>query len=360
MFAARVASPGVRFLCGSVGLRRAGWGDDLSGPGAGPRRTDQANRIGSILLNPGGPGNSGVLSLPLQYATLPVSLRERFDIVEFDPRGIGESAPVQCFASTAAQRAGFAEMPIVPVGPEEEAAWLRAAEELDQECGERNADTLAHLSTANVARDLDRLRQAVGDDALNYLGTSYGTYLGETYANLFPDRIRAMVLDGVINPPSYVSFDHGDGDIVGPDTTSFLRILSPEGSADALGAFFAECAAAGPDHCAFAANNAAETRAKFDSLMDRLRTEPMIVQGSAGTLTVTYSLVVNLLWQTLYHASAWPIMADGLQRLEEGDTVGFLVTTGAIGGPPSSVYLNGANRRASSSGTVNRRVSGIR
>src|SRR5205823_3352573 len=130
--------------------------------------------------------------------------------------------------------------------------------------------------------DLDRLRQAVGDAQLTYLGTSYGTYLGETYANLFPDRIRAMVLDGVINPPSYTSVDHGDGAIVGPDTTSFLRILSNQGSADALAALFEECARAGVARCAFAAPSAAETRAKFDALMDRLRAQPSALTSPAG------------------------------------------------------------------------------
>jgi pimeloyl-ACP methyl ester carboxylesterase len=144
------------------------------------------------------------LALPLQYAALPAALQERFDIVGFDPRGIGESAPVRCFDSIAEQITFlfFADMPKVPVGAAEEAAWARAAKELAHRCGERNAETLPHLSTANVARDLDRLRQAVGDAALTYLGSSYGTYLGETYAQLFPDRIRAMILDGVINPPS--------------------------------------------------------------------------------------------------------------------------------------------------------------
>ena len=302
--------------------------------------TDQDQRIGSLFLNPGGPGVSGLMSLPVQYGALPEAVRERFDVVAFDPRGIGESAPVRCFTSSAEQVAAVAEMPRVPVGPAEETALQRATAEMAQGCAERNAETLAHLSTANVARDVDRLRQAVGDEALTYIGTSYGTYLGATYAQLFPDTIRAMVLDGVVNPPSYTSFDRGDGDIVGPDTTSFLRILSPEGSADAVQAFFAECAAAGPDRCAFAAPSAAETRGKFDTLMDRLRTEPMIVQGPAGTLTVTYSLVVDLLWQTLYHADAWPIMAGALQRLEDGDAVGFLVATGAIGRPPSPAYLN--------------------
>jgi pimeloyl-ACP methyl ester carboxylesterase len=304
--------------------------------------TDQANRIGSIFLNPGGPGGSGVLGLPVQYAALPDALRARFDIVGFDPRGIGESAPVRCFDSIAEQITFlfFADMPKVPVGAAEEAAWARAAKELAHRCGERNAETLPHLSTANVARDLDRLRQAVGDAALTYLGSSYGTYLGETYAQLFPDRIRAMILDGVINPPSYTSFDHGDGDIVGPDTTSFLRILSNQGSADALQAFFDQCAAAGPDQCAFAAASAAETREKFDALMDRLRTEPMVVLGPAGTLTVTYSIVVDTLFNALYAAPKWAGLAQGLQRLEEGDAAGFLVATGTLGGPPPTAYFN--------------------
>ena len=257
--------------------------------------TDQANRIGSLFLNPGGPGVSGLMVLPQEYAALPEAVRKRFDVVTFDPRGIGESTPLRCFASSAEQVAAVAEMPRVPVGPEEEMALQRATAEMVQGCAVRNAETLAHLSTANLARDMDELRQAVGDEALTYIGTSYGTFLGATYAQLFPDTIRAMVLDGVINPPSSVSFDHSDGDIVGPDTTSFLRILSPEGSADAVQAFFAECAAAGPDRCAFAAGSAAETREKFDALMNRLRTEPMIVQGPAGTLTITYSLVVDLL-----------------------------------------------------------------
>ena len=296
--------------------------------------TDPDGRIGSLVLNPGGPGNSGVRLLYLQYAALPQALRERFDIVGFDPRGVGESAAVRCFDSVAAQVAflNFGEMPRVPVGAEEEAAWERAARELARRCGERNAETLAHLSTANVARDMDRLREAVGDEALNYFGTSYGTYLGATYANLFPDTIRAMALDGVVDPPSYAG--------AGRDSTSFLRILSNQGSTDALQAFFAECAAAGPAACAFAAPTEAATGARFDELMDRLRAEPMAVRGPAGTLTVTYSVVVDVVWNTLYASPTWAGLARGLERLEEGDAAGFLVATGAIGGPPAAAYAN--------------------
>src|SRR5207248_7328015 len=113
----------------------------------------------------------------------------------------GQSTPVRCFASPEESAVFFAGEPRVPVGPDEEAALLRSYADLGRRCGERDAAILPHLSTFNVAQDLDRLRQAVGDQRLSYWGVSYGTYLGAAYANLFPDRIRAIVLDGVINPP---------------------------------------------------------------------------------------------------------------------------------------------------------------
>ncbi len=302
--------------------------------------TDEADRIGSLIMNPGGPGGSGVMALPLLYAALPTPLAARFDVVSFDPRGVGQSAPVRCFDSIAERTAFFAAMPSVPIGADEVEARQRAAEDLARRCGERNTEILPHLSTANVARDMDRLRQAVGDDQLTYLGSSYGTYLGATYANLFPDRIRAIVLDGVIDPPSYASFDQSVGDEAGPDTTSFLRIGSPQGSAGALDQFLQDCAAAGPDSCAFAAPSAEETRGKFDDLMDRVLTEPVIAYGPAGTLTVTYSLVVDTVRGALYTASAWSDLAQGLQRLEEGDAVGFLEATHSLGGPLPMEYHN--------------------
>jgi pimeloyl-ACP methyl ester carboxylesterase len=302
--------------------------------------TDQTERIGSLILNPGGPGGSGVFGLTPMYLAMPESLHERFDVVSFDPRGVGQSAPVRCFESIAERTAFFNAVPSVPVGPDEVAERQRATEELARRCGDRNADLLPHLSTANVAQDMDRLRQAVGDDQLTYLGSSYGTYLGTTYANLFPDRLRAMVLDGVINAPSYTSADHGDGDATGPDTTSFLRILGNEGSAAAFDQFIDRCAAAGPSHCAFAEPSAAETHEKFDALMDRLRAEPVIAQGPAGTLTVTYSLAIEAVRGALYAAPTWSGTAQGLQRLEEGDAAGFLEATHNLPGPLPTEYVN--------------------
>jgi pimeloyl-ACP methyl ester carboxylesterase len=310
--------------------------------------TDPDRRIGSLFLNPGGPGQPGFEELGIMYAPLPEAIRARFDIVGFDPRGIGESAPVRCFAGPEEQEAFFATVPRVPVGTAETAALLRANEDLAQRCGERNAVLLPHLSSANVAQDLDRLRQAVGDERLNYWGVSYGTYLGATYANLFPDHIRAMVLDGVINPPWYTSFDQGDGGVVGPDTTSFLRSGSNQGSADTFGAFIDECARAGVGRCAFAAPSAAATRAKFDTLMERLRTNPAIPVRPDGLETISYSDVLEVVWNVLYTDPLWPVLAQALQQLDAGDAAGFLVTLGALDAPPSPVYRNSREAQAAS------------
>jgi pimeloyl-ACP methyl ester carboxylesterase len=160
-----------------------------------PARDDD-NRIGSLLINYGGPGAPGVEFLQASYDDLPEPIKDRFDLVSFDPRGVGQSTAIEC-GDDAAATAAFD-------GDPDTADELEQALELHAEfvaACERNAgDLLPFLGTNNAARDLDRIREAVGDDALTYLGYSYGTSLGYAYATLFPDRIRALVLDGVVDP----------------------------------------------------------------------------------------------------------------------------------------------------------------
>ena len=143
----------------------------------------------------------------------PPAVRARFDIIGFDPRGVGASSPIQCFSSTAAQTRFFLEVPLFPlfpVGRRQRVAFFAKMAEFGGICLRHNAAIMQHMSTANVARDMDLLRQALGDRKLNYYGASYGSYLGNTYGNLFPDKVRSLVLDSVVEPVAWAT-GHGDG-----------------------------------------------------------------------------------------------------------------------------------------------------
>ncbi|MEW9532428.1 alpha/beta hydrolase [Microbispora sp. NPDC049125] len=155
-------------------------------------------RIGSLLINPGGPGGSGV-----QYARAATSLfsdtiRSRFDIVGFDPRGVGESSPVRCMSGS--QLDAFVGMDASPDTSGELATLVKGSKAFAEGCAAKSARLLPYVGTADAARDMDVLRGVVGDTGLTYLGKSYGTYLGAVYADLFPKQVRALVLDGAVDP----------------------------------------------------------------------------------------------------------------------------------------------------------------
>ncbi|WP_431269139.1 alpha/beta fold hydrolase [Dankookia sp. P2] len=166
---------------------------------------DPSRRIGTLFFNPGGPGGAGTRDLPAWLPLFPAPLRAAFDLVSWDPRGIGDSDGIQCFPNAEAEAAFFDGIPTdsFPVGSAEQAAWITRFEAYGRLCEARNGARLAHVSTADTARDLDLLRQAVGEAKLNYLGVSYGTYLGAVYANIFPRGVRAMVLDGNVDPVAW-------------------------------------------------------------------------------------------------------------------------------------------------------------
>src|SRR5688572_27421758 len=160
-----------------------------------------ADRIGSVFVNPGGPGGSGVgLVLGGFGGFLHENLGGRFDVVGFDPRGVGASDPLHCFDSEEDLDAFFADQPIFPYLRDQYRPYYdQLGPAFGRECrDERNGNDaiVDHMSTADVVRDLDLLRRAVGDRKLTYLGFSYGSYLGNTYANMFPNNVRALVIDG--------------------------------------------------------------------------------------------------------------------------------------------------------------------
>ncbi|MEV6393894.1 alpha/beta hydrolase [Streptomyces sp. NPDC051907] len=272
------------------------------------KATDPGRRIGSLFFNPGGPGGPGSVQMPQNYESFPREVRERFDIVSWDPRGVGNSTAVNCFETpeeaaewNAGHAAGF------PVGEKERTVFIAAFKDLVRRCEQRDPQLLRHVSTAETARDLDLLRGAVGDPKLTYLGISYGTILGATYANLFPDKVRALVLDSDWDPQAWTNHA-SDAD---PRLTSFLRLGSDRSAAATLDQFLALCGAATTARCAFSAGSPQATRDKFDQLMQRLRKHPVGTSTYAGTVAD----VVNSLY--IVHPG-WTGLAGRLQDLWQG------------------------------------------
>jgi pimeloyl-ACP methyl ester carboxylesterase len=160
-------------------------------PAANPSK-----RIGSLVVNPGGPGGSGVEYVLQAADTLPRELRDRFDIVGFDPRGTGQSDPIDCKADMNA----YYRLDFSPDNDAERAALVAGIQQFVDACTRNESSRLPFLSTDYTVRDLDELRAALGDQKLTFLGYSYGSYLGAKYAEAYPDHVRALVLDGAVDP----------------------------------------------------------------------------------------------------------------------------------------------------------------
>ena len=267
---------------------------------------DPARRIGSLFVNPGGPGGSGVDVVRAIGRFLPLELRARFDLVGFDPRGVGRSTPLRCF-DTLAEALAVRPPMAFPVTADDETLWRTDDQALAAACAARGGAIQNHMSTANVARDMDLLRRAVGDEQLNYLGTSYGSYLGVTYANLFPDRVGALVVDGVLDPVAW-STGAGDESATLPFTT---RVGSDAGSSSTLGEFFRLCDAAGSD-CPFAPN----AQARYEALTQRALLKPIELPDPSGTIRITYADLVAVTLAALYAPVKWPDLAGLLAALE--------------------------------------------
>jgi pimeloyl-ACP methyl ester carboxylesterase len=269
---------------------------------------DPEQRIGSLFLNPGGPGGSGVdFALAIAPIYRSTVLGARFDIVGFDPRGIARSTALRCFGTPRQWTGYFTPFPY-PTTDEEEAVWETADLYVVDACERRAGRIIDHMSTADTARDLDLLRQAVGDEMLTYTGYSYGTYLGVTYANLFPDRVRAVVVDAVLDPIAWSTGAPGQGDTI-PFTT---RLRSDEGARDTLNQFFLLCDAGGTN-CPFAPNSAARFAALYDSL---LANPIVVILPDGSTFTFSHADLINNALGAMYNSFSWPSFAELLVAIE--------------------------------------------
>jgi pimeloyl-ACP methyl ester carboxylesterase len=241
-------------------------------------------KIGSLFLNPGGPGGSG-LKMPISAQSfLQPDVLDRFDTIGFDPRGVGASNPLRCFTTKEDSDDVFGGMMPEPSTRDEISTELAAYQDYAQFCRTNAGALLDHMSTKDVARDLDTLRAAVGDEKLTYVGFSYGTLIGATYAAMFGKQTRAMVLDGNVDPALRTS-----------DGTRYDRERA-KGTEASLNGFLSKCQQVGPK-CAFAAGE--QPRQKFDELRTYLRQQPIkLPDGSAFDLNMFTSAVAGTLYST--------------------------------------------------------------
>jgi pimeloyl-ACP methyl ester carboxylesterase len=256
--------------------------------------TSPSQRIGSLLINPGGPGASGIDWLAASAPAFAI-LNKRFDLVGFDPRGVGRSAPVRCVDGPHMDT--FVGLDGVLDDPQEKADAVQADKDFAAGCAQLSGKVLPFVDTVSAARDMDMMRSALGDDKFNYLGFSYGTYLGEHYAHLFPTHIRAMVLDAVLDP----SLSADD-----------LNISQAASFDQNLGAFLANCnahASIAPK-CAFAQSG--DPAAKLNALMQRLDKNPLPV----GSRLLTRALAQTGVERQLYDQSSWPELDLGLTQAD--------------------------------------------
>jgi pimeloyl-ACP methyl ester carboxylesterase len=265
--------------------------------------TGPAHRLGSLFENGGGPGPQ-IDGLVASYQAIPAALRASYDIITFDPRGFGASTSIQCFRTRAAENHLLDRLRgtgYYPHGAHQIAVFERTWAAFDAHCARSAGPLLYHDSTADVARDMNLLRQAVGDPVLNYVGLSYGTGLGATYANLFPRTTGHLALDGNLNPVAWTRQYGG--------LPTWLRTGRDLATAAVLRDFMNLCGRAATPACAFSAGTPAATRAKYATLLHRLHQHPVTI----GTQTYTAIAVANSV--PVGTVSQWQAGAKLLQRL---------------------------------------------
>jgi pimeloyl-ACP methyl ester carboxylesterase len=287
------------------------------------RAGDRRHRVGTLVVNWGGPGDPGTETLRLAGSSFPAEIRERFDIVSFDPRGTGASRPIDCVDDSTFERL-LAEDP-TPDTPDDLAHFYDGSNsEVDfiQTCVQKFGPWLAAVGTRNVVRDLDRIRAALGEEKLNFLGYSYGTVMGAVYAQLFPERVRTMVLDSAVNLS---------------ETLESAQVANLEGFEQALDEFLRDCAS--DERCGFHSDG--DPRRALEQLRDRFEQGLTVATGdgrTAGEATF-YAALLGALYD---RQTGWPILAAALHQVvdDENGTLLALLADSQTGRRDDGTYDN--------------------
>ncbi|WP_053680426.1 alpha/beta hydrolase [Streptomyces sp. WM4235] len=271
---------------------------------------DQDKRIGSLVFNFGGPGGSGITTLP-GAAKEYDGLRQRYDLVSFDPRGVGRSAPVRC--ENDKQLDAYYASDSSPTTPEQEKVFVDNIKKYQQACSTKSGTLLPHVGTENAARDLDRIRQALGDEKLNYFGISYGTELGGVYAHLFPKNVGRAVFDAVVDPTK---------------TSEEGSLGQAKGFQLALDNWAQDCVDRG-DACRLQGSSVKEIEDNIVKLQKRLAAKPI---PGIGDRELTESAATNGIAQALYSTELWPLLEQGLDEAEGGQGQLLMALSDALNG----------------------------
>lgn len=259
--------------------------------------------IGSLMVNPGGPGGSAVDYVQTAAGIgFPEEVRERYDIVGMDPRGVARSEPIKCLSDRAMD--AHTAKDSTPDSKAEEEALTKSNKAFADGCEEQAGKLLDHVSTIEAARDMDVLRQVIGDDKLHYVGFSYGTLLGATYAGLFPDRAGRLVLDGAMNPSL-------DAEQLSRDQTT--------GFTTAFNAFAEDCV--GRSDCPLGTESAADAGKQLSAFFEKVDKEPL---DTGSDRELTESLATTGVIMAMYDESWWAMLRDALTDAMDGDGAALL------------------------------------
>jgi pimeloyl-ACP methyl ester carboxylesterase len=263
--------------------------------------TDPDRRIGSLVVNPGGPGVSGVEYAAAAEHYFDIELRSAFDIVGFDPRGVGSSTPVDCLSD--AELDTFIAADVAPETRREARTADALLRDMGEGCLALSGDLARHVSTEEAARDMDVLRAALGEERLAFFGASYGTFLGATYADRFPEAVGRMVLDGAVDPSG--------------DRVARARVQA-EGFERALRAYVGSCV---DDGDCYLGDSVDEGTRAVGAFLARVDADP--IPGDAER-ALTEGWATLGIWAPLYSERSWPLLDEALEQAMGGDGSGLL------------------------------------